>query len=258
MTTCPICSEGVGEGEFPTLVCGHVFHHACLTAWFQHDHVTCPTCRATVIHTRGTFPWAWVVGPLYGVGAMLDLGVLLWGDWENVPRSECRSHNRDPCPPWPLFLWGLLVMEGLVLLLWGGMRCRGRRLPAKWLPHTGAWCVVWALLGVFLMFQPAWFTRCSDHPSCLTRGWAVHPAYVVAIGFHVLVSGGVVVGTLVWVWVRYCRRPWWYIKSPHSSVSPHGRFHTGDPDPSTVDQLYRTGVSTTIALGEDPGESSPV
>lgn len=42
---CFICSEAYENSQVMALKCGHIFHHNCLTLWFQLGK-TCPTCNA--------------------------------------------------------------------------------------------------------------------------------------------------------------------------------------------------------------------
>ena len=46
---CSICSELFDqESQISATVCGHVFHHHCLTRWL-HQSSTCPQCRKHVV-----------------------------------------------------------------------------------------------------------------------------------------------------------------------------------------------------------------
>lgn len=44
---CSICLCAVDKTHALDIVCGHVFHEACLHRWFSHNpNRTCPLCRA--------------------------------------------------------------------------------------------------------------------------------------------------------------------------------------------------------------------
>ena len=44
--TCSICLCAVDKTLALDIVCGHVFHEACLNQWFSHNpERTCPLCR---------------------------------------------------------------------------------------------------------------------------------------------------------------------------------------------------------------------
>ena len=48
--TCSICLCAVDKTLALDIVCGHVFHEACLNQWFSHNHVrTCPLCRVKLL-----------------------------------------------------------------------------------------------------------------------------------------------------------------------------------------------------------------
>ncbi|XP_050386236.1 ERAD-associated E3 ubiquitin-protein ligase HRD1B-like isoform X2 [Argentina anserina] len=48
--TCIICREEMTTAK--KLLCGHLFHVACLRSWLERQH-TCPTCRALVVPPDG-------------------------------------------------------------------------------------------------------------------------------------------------------------------------------------------------------------
>ncbi|KAL6127353.1 hypothetical protein ACLB2K_075394 [Fragaria x ananassa] len=48
--TCIICREEMTTAK--KLLCGHLFHVACLRSWLERQH-TCPTCRAPVVPPDG-------------------------------------------------------------------------------------------------------------------------------------------------------------------------------------------------------------
>eukprot|EP00211_Chloroparvula_japonica_P005888 CAMPEP_0119121854 /NCGR_PEP_ID=MMETSP1310-20130426/2287_1 /TAXON_ID=464262 /ORGANISM="Genus nov. species nov., Strain RCC2339" /LENGTH=345 /DNA_ID=CAMNT_0007111435 /DNA_START=467 /DNA_END=1504 /DNA_ORIENTATION=+ len=47
---CAICRDAMEEAKL--LPCGHLFHEACLLPWLKHHH-NCPTCRKSLIESRG-------------------------------------------------------------------------------------------------------------------------------------------------------------------------------------------------------------
>jgi len=51
--TCPICFEHLSLRPIITTRCKHTFHEDCLVGWCsaQHDHKTCPVCRADIATT---------------------------------------------------------------------------------------------------------------------------------------------------------------------------------------------------------------
>jgi len=51
--TCPICFEHLSTSPIIVTTCKHTFHENCLIGWCsaQHDHKTCPVCRADITST---------------------------------------------------------------------------------------------------------------------------------------------------------------------------------------------------------------
>lgn len=44
---CTICTDAIASARATTLVCGHIFHQACIGKWLERAN-TCPLCRADV------------------------------------------------------------------------------------------------------------------------------------------------------------------------------------------------------------------
>ncbi|XAR74015.1 hypothetical protein NMG60_11008166 [Bertholletia excelsa] len=51
--TCSIClAEYQKEDRVSKLPkCGHVFHNGCIQDWMDRDHLTCPLCRSSFLHS---------------------------------------------------------------------------------------------------------------------------------------------------------------------------------------------------------------
>lgn len=47
--TCAICLEGTNNSEASALPCDHVFHGACIRAWFSKGGGSCPCCAFDVV-----------------------------------------------------------------------------------------------------------------------------------------------------------------------------------------------------------------
>jgi hypothetical protein len=59
--TCAICCDEFQQNEgapmLQPLACGHVFHHGCLSEWFEsqwakHGFASCPMCRSSVLSNK--------------------------------------------------------------------------------------------------------------------------------------------------------------------------------------------------------------
>ncbi|CAM8926389.1 unnamed protein product [Rhodiola kirilowii] len=80
---CAVCLNWMEE-EDPVrrLKCCHVFHAECLDKWilYDHDHVTCPLCRAALVDKNGLIFGPVKSEPRWAVDRML----YIFGDDDNL------------------------------------------------------------------------------------------------------------------------------------------------------------------------------
>ncbi|ORZ19412.1 hypothetical protein BCR42DRAFT_409725 [Absidia repens] len=53
MTNCIVCLDSLDTGPITALVCGHVFHHDCISPWVA-NRPQCPLCKKSTTQRRHT------------------------------------------------------------------------------------------------------------------------------------------------------------------------------------------------------------